>query len=196
MKKLLFANIIFLFVFFGYTFADMQNNFFCTISPDLITVTMERKNNHKCSQYLRVLSQSINKEYKDVIKIQELIKQGYDLDFWTDIREKKRSDIKRMLIIKEQIELSVQKFDDNLFSKIKEYLIYSSSPYRLKYKKIIKHLEKLEWDIYIKAELKNKISLMQEQLQVIDIISISDDYETLMKNFNRYIYLKKQIEWK
>jgi hypothetical protein len=35
---------------------------------------------------------------------------------------------------------------------------------------------------------------MQEQLQVIDIISISDDYETLMKNFNRYIYLKKQIE--
>jgi hypothetical protein len=144
MKKLLFANIIFLFVFFGYTFADMQNNFFCTISPDLITVTMERKNNHKCSQYLRVLSQSINKEYKDVIKIQELIKQGYDLDFWTDIREKKRSDIKRMLIIKEQIELSVQKFDDNLFSKIKEYLIYSSSPYRLKYKKIIKHLEKLE----------------------------------------------------
>jgi hypothetical protein len=25
---------------------------------------------------------------------------------------------------------------------------------------------------------------------------LAEEYEVLMKNFNRYIYLKKQIEWK
>lgn len=194
MKKLLFANIILLFAFFGYTFADMQNNFFCTISPDLITVTMEREDNHKCSQYLRVLSQLINKEYQNVMKIQDLIKQGYDVDFWIEIREKKRNDIKKMLITKEQIEKSIQKFDNNLFSKIKEYLIYSSSVYKLKYKKILKPLESIQTGVYIKPGIRDKISLMQEQIQVINDISLSQDYEILMKNFNRYVYLKTQIE--
>lgn len=196
MKKLLFASIIFLFAFFGYSFANMQNNFFCTISPDLITVTMERDNNHKCSQYLRVLSQSINKEYNNVLQIQSLIKQGYDVDFWTEIREKKRGDIKKMLIIKEQIEISVQKFDDSLFAKIKEYLVYSSSPYKLKYKKILKPIENIDPTIYIRYEIKTKIWFMKEQIQVIDAMIISENYDTLMKSFNRYVYLKNQIEWK
>gem|GEM_PF-1104337 len=194
MKKILFVNIIFLFAFFGYTFADMQNNFYCTISPDLITVTMEKKNNHKCSQYLKVLSQSINNEYKNVVKIQDLIRQGYDLEFWTEVREKKRNDIKKMLITKEQIEKSVKIFDNNLFNKIKEYLIYSSSTYRLKYKKILKPLENIGESIYIKPCIRNKISLMQEQIQTIDAIAVSQDYDTLMKTFNKYVYLKKQIE--
>jgi hypothetical protein len=35
---------------------------------------------------------------------------------------------------------------------------------------------------------------MQEQLDVINDLALAEEYEVLMKNFNRYIYLKKQIE--
>jgi hypothetical protein len=97
-------------------------------------------------------------------------------------------------LIKEQIEKAIQEFDDNLFTKIKEYLIYSTSSYRSKYKTFLKQFNVLDDDVYISSSIKNVVSLIKEQIEVIDNILISEDYETLMKNFNRYVYLKKQIE--
>ena len=196
MKKLIIFNIIFLSCFVWYSFANMKDNFFCTITPWSITVTLERQKNYKCSQYTKVLSQAINKEYKDVLDIQNIIKQWYDIEFWTGIRENKRDKIKKMLIVKEQIEDAVLNFDDNLFIKIKEYLIFSTSPYQLKYKKLLKPLIHIENERNLSWSVRNMISLMQEQIQIVDNIIISTDYDTLMKNFNRYVYLKKQIEWK
>jgi hypothetical protein len=35
---------------------------------------------------------------------------------------------------------------------------------------------------------------MQEQMDVILQISLAEDFETLMKTFNRYVLLKNQIE--
>ena len=119
MRKLIIFNIIFVLFFLGYSFANMKDNFFCTITPGSITVTLERQNNYKCSQYIKVLSQAINKEYKDVLEIQTIIKQWYDIEFWTSIRENKRERIKKILLVKEQIEEAVFNFDDNLFLKIK-----------------------------------------------------------------------------
>jgi hypothetical protein len=116
------------------------------------------------------------------------------VEFWTEIRESKRDKIKKILLIKEQIEKAIQEFDDNLFAKIKEYLIYSTSSYRLKYKTFLKQFNALDDDVYISSSIKNVVSLIKEQIEVIDNILISEDYETLMKNFNRYVYLKKQIE--
>jgi hypothetical protein len=37
---------------------------------------------------------------------------------------------------------------------------------------------------------------MQEAITAIDNINSTNDFDTLMKNFNRYIYLKNQIIWK
>jgi hypothetical protein len=85
----------------------MENKVFCTISPNSIVVTLDRDSNYKCSDYITVLTQAINKEYKNVLAIQNLIQQKYDIEFWTDIRETKRHQIQRMLIIKQQIEASV-----------------------------------------------------------------------------------------
>jgi hypothetical protein len=96
-----------LFGFVGTSFAYMENKVFCTISPSSIVVTLDRESNYKCSDYVTVLTQAINKEYKNVLAIQNLIRQEYDVEFWTDIRETKRFQIKRMLIIKQQIEDSV-----------------------------------------------------------------------------------------
>lgn len=196
MRKLIILNIILVCSFVGYSFADMKDNFFCTISPGSITVTIERQNNYKCSQYTKVLSQAINKEYKDVLDIQKIITQWYDIEFWTSIRENKRDKIKKMLVVKEQIEEAILSFDDNMFSKVKEYLIFSASPYQLKYKKLLKPLSHIENERSLSWSVRSMIALMQEQIQVIDNIITSKDYDVLMKNFNRYVYLKKQIEWK
>jgi len=99
-----------------------------------------------------------------------------------------------MLVVKDQIEVAVLNFDDNLFNKIKEYLIFSASPYQLKYKRLLKPLKYIENEKNLSWSVRNMIALMQEQIQVIDNIIMAQDYDTLMKNFNRYVYLKKQIE--
>ena len=63
-------------------------------------VTLDKENNYRCSDYTYVLAKAIHKEYDNVLAIQKLIKQKYDIEFWTTIREKKRDQIKKMLLIK------------------------------------------------------------------------------------------------
>lgn len=197
MKKFMTIIAILTITFIWYTHAYLEDKVFCTISKNAITVTIEREKNYKCNEYLSVLSKSINTEYQNVLSIQALIEQWYDVDFWKEIRETKRAQIKKMLSIKEQIETAVKEFDTNMFLKIKDYLVYSTATDRTNFKKTLKHLENIEkngW--HHSSSVKKKISYMQDAITAIDTINSTDDFDTLMKNFNKYIYLKNQIVWK
>lgn len=197
MKKFVTIIAILTITFIWYTHAYLEDKVFCTISKNAITVTIEREKNYKCNEYLSVLSKSINTEYQNVLSIQALIEQWYDVDFWKEIRETKRAQIKKMLSIKEQIETAVKEFDTNMFLKIKDYLVYSTATDRTNFKKTLKHLENIEkngW--HHSSSVKKKMSYMQDAITAIDTINSTDDFDTLMKNFNKYIYLKNQIVWK
>lgn len=175
----------------------MEDKVFCTIWKDSITVTMEKNNNHKCNEYINALSKAINTEYNNVLSLQQIINQWYDIDFWKSIREQKRTQIKKMISIKEQIESAVSEFDQNLFKKIKEYIIYSASSEKSKYKKTLKYLENMKksWT-YISPSINKKMQYLSEEITVIENMTSATDYDTLMKNFNRHLYLKDQIIWK
>jgi len=197
MKKFVTIIAILTITFIWYTHAYLEDKVFCTISKNAITVTIDREKNYKCNEYLSVLSKSINTEYQNVLSIQALIEQWYDVDFWKEIRETKRAQIKKMLSIKEQIETAVKEFDTNMFLKIKDYLVYSTATDRTNFKKTLKHLENIEkngW--HHSSSVKKKISYMQDAITAIDTINSTNDFDTLMKNFNKYIYLKNQIVWK
>lgn len=196
MNKTWLTIVVILLGFVWTSFSYMEDKVFCTISSNSIIVTLDRDSNYKCSDYTTVLTQAINKEYNNVLAIQNLIKQNYDVEFWTNIRESKRSQIQRMLIIKQQIEDSVGDFEKNLFDKTKEYMVYTTAPYRIKYKRLLRPLEDLDSGIYLSFNVRNKIKLMEEQLTVISKISSAEKFEVLMQNFDRYVYLKNQIEWK
>jgi hypothetical protein len=73
-------------------------------------------------------------------------------------------------------------------------MIYTTESYRIRYNKLLKPLEHLEEGTYLRLNVRTKIKLIQEQLETIDQISLAEDFETLMKSFNRYVYLKNQIE--
>jgi len=196
MKKYI-AIFIFIIWFFWISCAYMEDKVFCTITKNAITVTMEKQGNYKCSEYISVLSQTINKEYNNILSLQKLINQWYDVDYRKEIREQKRAQLKKMLNIKEQIEDAVSDFDRNLFVKIKEYLVYSTSSVRTKYKKAANFLENYQknwW--YLTTDVKKKLWYLKESVTVIDNINFATWYDVLMKNYNRYLYLKNQIEWK
>ncbi len=196
MKKIIIILSVLILGFFWFSFAYIENNVFCTISSDSITVTIDRQNNYKCTEYISVLTQAINKEYKNVLSIQSLIQQWYDVDFWTNIRETKRSQIKKMLLIKNQIQKSILDFEENLFEQTKEYIRYTVLPYRDRYKKLLKPMEDLNSTTYLRSNVRQKIYLMEEQLEVINKLLVVENHEDLVKYFERYIYLKKKIEWK
>jgi len=81
-----------------------------------------------------------------------------------------------------------------MFDKIKEYLIFSVSPYHLKYKRFAKSFKQFENSRTLPLNVRNMITYLKEQVQVIENILTAEDYDVLIKNFNRYVYLKKQIE--
>ena len=197
MKKVILTLIVFATFLTGLCSAYMEDKVFCTIWKNSITVTLEKEHNYKCNEYLLLLSQTINTEYNDILSIQKLIKQWYDVDFWKDIRETKREKLKKMITIKEQIEQAVSEFDSNLFVKMKDYVIYTVTPYQTKYKKILKQLNNLknQWQ-KLSYDVNKKMDYLQEDITIIDKIIDSTDYDTLIKNFNRHLYLKNQIEWK
>lgn len=197
MKKTALAIVMFSIFFIGFSSAYVEDKVFCTIWSNSITVTMEKEHNYKCKEYLSVLSQAINTEYNDIISIQKLISQWYDIDFWKEVRETKRDRLKKILTLKEQIETAVTEFDTNLFVKMKDYIIYTVSPYQTKYKKVLKHLNnyKNQWG-KIPSDIKRKMDYFQEEISVIDNLIEATDFDTLIKNFNRHLYLKNLIEWK
>lgn len=197
MKKFILIFIVFISLVSCLCSAYMEDKVFCTLWKNSITVTLEKQQNYKCSDYLSLLSQAINVQSSDILSIQKLIKQWYDVEYWKWIREEKTEKLKKMLIIKEQIELAISEFDSNLFVKMKDYVIYTVSSYQTRYKKALKYLNnyKAQWGM-ISNDVKKKMDYLQEDITVIDKIIDSTDYDTLIKNFNRHLYLKKQIEWK
>lgn len=197
MKKIILTFIVLISFFVGTCSAYMEDKVFCELWRNTITVTLEKQQNYKCKDYLSLLSQAINTEYNDILSIQKLIKQWYDVEYWKEIRLEKTEKLKKMLAIKEQIEIAVSEFDSNLFIKMKDYVVYTVMPYQTKYKKIFKHLNNLKnqwW--FISYDVEKKMNYLQEDITVIGKIIDSTDYDTLIKNFNRHIYLKNQIEWK
>lgn len=197
MKKFLLTIIVFAAFFAGLCTAYMEDKVFCTLWRNSITVTLEKQQNYKCKEYLSLLSQAINTEYNDILSLQKLIKQWYDVEYWKEIRSEKTEKLKKMLAIKEQIEVAVAEFDSNLFIKMKDYVVYTVSSYQVKYKKALKHLNNLkdQWG-FISSDVKKKMNYLQEDITVIDKIINATDYDTLVKNFDRHLYLKNQIEWK
>lgn len=197
MKKLLITTIVWIICFIGTTSAYMEDKVFCTINKNNITVTLERWKNYKCSEYLNILSQNINTQYNDILSIQKIINQWYDTEFWKGIREEKRDKLKKMINIKDQISSAVSEFDRNLFLKLKEFLIYSATEDQAKFKKAYKHIQVYEKQWGSESySVKKKIWYLQEAINVIDWIWSSTNYDTLVKNYNRYIYLKEQLKWK
>ena len=197
MKKTILTIIVLTTCFASLCSAYMEDKVFCTLWKNSITVTLEREHNYKCSEYLSLLSQTINTEYNNVLSIQKLINQWYDVDFWKAIREEKRAKVRKMISIKNEIEQAVAEFDANLFTKMKEYIVYTTSSYGTICKKLLKWLKIIEAQWWkISSSVRKKMGYLQEEIDAIDNIINATDYDTLMKNYNRHLYLKNQIEWK
>ena len=94
----------------------------------------------------------------------------------------------------DQIEEAVTNFNNSMFDKIKEYLVFSVSPYQVKYKKFLKSFKQFENNRVLPLNVRNTITYLKEEIQVIENIMNAEDYDVLIKNFNRHVYLKKQIE--
>ena len=108
MKKIFVLNIIVVWFFLGYSLLIIWKIIFCVVSPNAITVTIEKENNYKCSTYLDVLSQAISKEYKDFGNTRYYWTR-VRCRFWTTIRNDKIERIK-ILLVREQIEEAVISF--------------------------------------------------------------------------------------
>lgn len=197
MKKTIIIIIAFILCSLGYGYAYIENLVFCTITENSITITIKKEDNYQCSEYLKVLSQSINTEYNDIVSAQNLINKWYDISFWEEIRDSKIENLKKLISLKEQIENAIKEFDNNLFLKIKDYIIYTISPDRADYQLILKTVKiyQKKWQ-KLSSKDNKKIQQVQECIDIIDSMMTTNDFETLIKNFNKYLYLKNQITWK
>lgn len=196
MKKIILI-IISILCIVNVSYGYVEDLVFCTIKSDSITITIKKENNYKCTEYLDVLSQTINTEYNNIISAQNLINKWYDTEFRTEIRDTKIEKVKKLVSTKEQIEEAIKEFDNNLFIKIKDYLTYTLSPERADFQAILKTIKanQKKWINLTNSE-KQKLNQIEDAIKQINTIMTTSDFDTLIKSFNKYLYLKKQILWK
>lgn len=199
MKKALLAFAITTCGLCSSAFWYLQNNLYCSIINENIIVSLKPEDaTDKCSEYLRILNTSLKKEYKDFLLVQSYIDNHQSISYRRSIRNEKQEKIIYITTMKDKIVSAMTAFEGNVFTQIKEYMVYISRPYSVRYRRMLRPIQMLETGAYEKlnSHTKNVILLLQNQVATIDVIRNSTWYDVLNSWWNQYLLLKKQIEWK
>ena len=106
------------------------------------------------------------------------------------------NDVGDVIIVSKKLGQIEKEFEWNLFAKIKEYLIYATASDGTVYKKGLKDLQYIERKKWVSLDVKRKMWYISESITNIKNINAATWFDDLITNYNKYLYLKKQIIWK
>ena len=190
LKYIIWIMIV-LFGLYQTGFASFEKNLYCEISKDKIIISLDSKNNHTCNVYIRYIESQMKNVYKDILVIQKYVDQKEDLWYWKPLKKDKVDLLGLLQNMRLNIMSHMQTFQLNLIDTSKNFFLDSINDYTNKISKSLKILLTLE----DKSALRY-ISLLEQQLDVIEKISQAKTFDQLDLYIKRYVYLKQQIEWK
>lgn len=164
---------------------------YCDITKEKIIISLDNKSLYTCNVYIRYIEAQMKKVYKDILIIQKFLDKQEDLWYRKPLKDEKVVLLNLLQNMRLNILAHMKTFETNLFETSKKYFLDSIVTYK---RKLIRSLDALR--VLQDPSSAKYVSLLQEQLDVIQSISTSTTFEWLNKNIERYIYLKQQIPWK
>lgn len=186
--------LVALFIAFGTvqtSFSHFEEKLYCDITKDKIVISLDNKKFYTCKVYIRYIESQMKKVYKDILLIQKYVDKQEDLWYWNPLKAEKVVLLNLLQNMRLNIIAHTKTFETNLFETSKKYFLNSINSYKRKLNNSLDALRTLQdpsWEKYI--------SLIEQQLAVIDNISKSTTFEGLNSNIERYVYLKQQLPWK
>jgi len=183
------------FLLFGTGFWYLEENFFCILKKDDIRISLNKTNGYKCNEYIKSIEKSMTDTYKDLLTIQWYIDKKQNLGYRKPVKQEKIKKINDLQVFRLKLKDSMKVFEDNLLKKYKEFFLADIDSYKWKLKRALFNLNNLSWNIS-NIYLHKYTIPVQQQLDTIQQISQTTGFQELLVLVNKYVYLKKQMEWK
>lgn len=161
---------------------------YCVIQTDAIQISLQKNDNFLCQSYLQAIQKSMRKTAEDMLLVQWYIQDRQDLWYRLKVRDILRERFIKTDTMKKSIEYSINIFEHNIFTKLKDYLATWLEGY---YYQLLSIRD--GWD---EEELPIYHTQVTEQLDLIDGIRSSTWFDDMMPLATRYLYLKKDLVWK
>lgn len=176
--------------------ADLSDGFFCLLKKDEVIISLKQTPwYYKCKDTIVSLEHLIIQTAKDLMKVQTYLNRGRDVEYWKTIKAKKRELLDTLQLTRVNVIANMKTFEDSLLVKSVQYFILKITPYKLKLQKSLAKIQSLTWSVPT-TTVDSYVLLLTAQIATIDALSNTSDIKELTSLLAKYVYFKKEIEWK
>lgn len=173
------------------SFSRFEEKLYCDITKDRIVISLDNKKFYTCKVYIRYIELQMKKVYKDILLIQKYVDKKQDLGYWNPLKSEKVVLLNLLQNMRLNIIAHTKTFENNLLETSKRYFLDSITVYKKELNELLTEFSELQTPLW-----KKYVSLVEQQLSVINNIAKSTTFEGLNINIERYVYLKQLIPWK
>ena len=196
MKKIIVIAILMLFSVWMVS-ADLSDWSFCSVKKDQVTISLKQTiGYYKCKDTIVSLEHLIIETAKDLMKIQEYINKGRDVDYRKTIKTEKKALLDKLQLSRTSIITNIKTFESTLIQKSVQYFIIRITPYKIWLQKSLVKIQALTLSGFATPALNSYALLLKAQVATLDSLSKVTTQAELTDLLAKYVYLKKQIEWK
>ncbi len=197
MKKSIFTifiTISILFITWWNCFWHFEDKMYCFVLNKNIKVSLNRKDWIKCQSYIIYIEKKMKETYIDILTIQKYIDQKQDLWYWKPIHQDKSKFLDDLQQLRLNILKSMQGFDNSLFQTLKWFWVAETTKPKQHLINILTDINNLTGQNL--NQFSRQIKLINDYLESIKALEKSEDFISLNNAYKKFLYLKKQTEWK
>ncbi len=175
--------------------ADLSDWLFCLVKKNEVVISLKQTTGyHKCKDTIVSLERLIIDTAKDLQKIQSYIAKGRDVDYRRSIQTEKKVLLDTLQLSRMTIVTNMKTFETNLIKKSVQFFVIKITPYKISLQKSLVKIQTLSW--VATPSLNSYALLLKAQVATIDWLSKAATMKELTDLLAKYVYLKKEIEWK
>lgn len=196
MKKILLIAVFIVLSVWAVS-ADLSDWLFCLIRKDTVNISLKQTSwYYKCRDTIASLEQLMINTAKDLNKVQTYINRGRDVEYRETVKTQKQSLLDTLQLSRLTIITNMKTFETNLIQKSVQYFIIKITPYKIRLQKSLAKIDTIVASGFSTTSLNTYATLLRAQVTTIDSLSKTTTMSELADFLAKYVYLKKQIEWK
>lgn len=175
--------------------AGLSDWFFCQIRSNEVVISLKKAESfYRCKDTIVSLESLILQTAKDIMTLETYINRWRDKDYWVGAKKDKTIILEKYQLVRKNIIENMKIFEENLVIKSIQYFILSITPYKVNLQRSLVKIDTMSWSLT--SALLSYRTLLHGQIVTIDDLSAVTTIEKLAPLLNKYIYLKKEIQWR
>jgi len=184
-----------MFFFSSQVFWYFENYVYCDFSGGNVTVFLKNEWwKLKCQNYLDSIYQLSIKKYEEISTIRSYINQWWDIYYWRQLLEQKKTEFVQLVNYKVQVKTAVDKFESILFDKYYDILEWPMKNYYTELES--EYYKLLDENGGERSASNTRLSKLEQQMTNVRRILKAQKLDEIIEVCSSYLYLKNRLGWK